>query len=60
MTLLGRSTTARVSSDVSAVEYEMRGLWSDRIERQRIRISRERFETHQRPDQVCVPIIRLR
>ena len=33
----------------------MRGLWSDRIGRQCIRISRERFERHQRPDQVFPP-----
>ena len=55
MTLLGRSPTARIASDANAVEYELRGLWSDRIERQRICISRERFERHHRPDQVFPP-----
>jgi hypothetical protein len=55
MTLLGRSTTARIAPEASAVEYRMGPLWSDRIEWQRIRISRERFEQHQRPDQVFPP-----
>jgi hypothetical protein len=54
--LLGRETTARVAADVSAVEYQLDGLWADlRLDRQKIRISRERFEKHQRPDQVFPP-----
>jgi hypothetical protein len=53
--LLGRSTTACISSDVSAVEYQLRRLWAEKVELQRIRISRERFEQHQHPDQVLPP-----
>ena len=53
--LLGRETTARIASDVSAVEYQLEALWADRLDRQRIRISRERFEKHQHPDQVFPP-----
>lgn len=54
--LLGRETTARLAADVGAVEYQLAGLWADlRLERQKIRISRERFEKHQRPDQVFPP-----
>jgi len=52
VTLLGRSTTARVDPEVSAVEYQLERLWTDRRESQRIRISRERFEKNARPDQV--------
>ena len=52
VTLLGRSTTANVPPDAGAVEYRLERLWADRREWQRIRISRERFERHQRPDQV--------
>jgi hypothetical protein len=52
VTLLGRSTTARIAPDVSAVEYQLDRLWADRHESQRIRISRERFEKHQSADQV--------
>jgi hypothetical protein len=55
VTLLGRATTARVAADVSAVEYQLEGLWADRLDRQRIRIPRERFERHRRPDQVFPP-----
>ena len=50
--LLGRTTTARIAPEASAVEYQLDRLWADRLEQQRIRISRERFEAHQRADQV--------
>jgi len=52
VTLLGRSTTARMVPDVSAVEYQLERLWCHPLEWQKIRISRARFERHQRPDQV--------
>jgi len=48
--LLGRATTARIVPDVSEVEYELARLWADPIEQQRIRISRDRFDRHQRPE----------
>ncbi len=42
--LLGQNVEMRVSSDLSAVEY--------RLEGQTIRVAWERFQDHERPDQV--------
>jgi hypothetical protein len=55
VTLLGRPTTARVSADAGAVEYQLEGLWSGQLDRQRIQIPCERFEKLQRADQVFPP-----
>jgi hypothetical protein len=37
------------------VEYQLQPLWADRVDPQRIRISRERFDRHRHPDQVFPP-----
>jgi hypothetical protein len=53
--LLGRTATTRIAPDVGEVEYQLDGLWTDWRDQQTIRISRERFERHQRADQVFPP-----